>query len=391
MSKRDYYEILGVQKSADVSEIKSAYRKLALQYHPDRNPDNHEAENKFKEATEAYEVLSDEQKRAKYDRYGHEGMRMGQDFGGYSNVNDIFSAFSDIFSSGMFGGGFDDMFGGGSSRRGGGRRNIDERGSDLKIRLPLTLEEIAKGADKTLKIKKWIKCDECDGKGAKGSNSFTRCHTCNGSGEIRQVSRSMFGQFVNISTCPTCNGSGQVISDPCPKCKGDGRVQAEDTIKVSIPAGVEAGNYLPLRGKGNAGKHNGTPGDLIVVIDEIEHKEFQRNNNDVIYQLNISFPDAVLGTEVEVPTLFGTQTVKVEAGTQPGTNIVMRDMGIPNLNAYGKGSQVVVVNVFVPKSLSSKEKQLIKDLAELPGMKPEHSKDGSKSKDFFDKVKDVFF
>ena len=393
MAKRDYYEILGVQKGSEVSEIKTAYRKLALQFHPDRNPDNHEAEDKFKEATEAYEVLSDVQKREKYDRYGHEGMRMGQDFSGYSNVNDIFSAFGDIFSSGMFGGGFDDFFGGGGSSRrgGGGRRTMDERGSDLKIRLPLTLEEIAKGADKTIKIKKWVKCEDCEGKGAKDSNSFSRCHTCNGTGEMRQVSRSMFGQFVNISTCPTCNGSGQVISNPCPKCHGDGRVQAEDTVKVSIPAGVEAGNYLPLRGKGNAGKHNGSAGDLIVIIDEIEHKEFKRNNNDVIYQLHISFPDAALGTEVEVPTLHGSQKIKIEAGTQPGTNIRMREMGIPNLNAYGKGVQIVVVNVFVPKSLSSKEKQLIKELSSHPGIKPDPAKDGSKGKDFFEKVKDVFF
>jgi molecular chaperone DnaJ len=388
MAKRDYYEALGVAKGADISEIKSAYRKLAMQYHPDRNPDNKEAEDKFKEATEAYEVLSDTQKREKYDRYGHDGMRMGQDFSGYSNVNDIFSAFGDIFGGSMFGGGFEDLFGGGSRRS--GRRSPDERGADLKIKLPLTLEEIAQGVEKTIKIKKWAVCDECSGKGAKSSSSFSSCPACGGSGEIRQVSRSMFGQFVNISPCSHCGGSGQVISDPCPKCKGDGRIQAEDTVKCSIPAGVEAGNYLPLRGKGNAGKRGGSAGDLIVVIDEIKHKHFERRENDVVYRLDISFPQAVLGAEIEIPTLYGSQKVKIDPGTQPGANIRLKDMGIPYLNGYGKGVQITVVNIFVPKSLSSKEKQLIKELAEIPAMKPE-SKENAKNKDFFEKVKDAFF
>lgn len=389
MAKRDYYEILGVSKQSDANEIKSAYRKAALKYHPDRNPDDAEAENKFKEATEAYEVLSDAQKREKYDHYGHDGLRMGQDFGGYSNINDIFSHFSDIFSGSFFSGGFDDLFGGGGSRRRGGTRSAD-RGSDLKIRLPLTLEEIATGAEKTIKIKKWIHCDECGGKGAKDSSSFSRCPACNGTGEIRQVSRSMFGQFVNISTCSRCNGSGQIITDPCPKCNGEGRVQAEDTVKVSIPAGVESGNYIPLRGKGNAGKNGGHPGDLIVVIEEQEHKIFKRHNDDVVYELNISFPEAALGTEIEVPTLYGDKKIKIDAGTQPGTHIRMKDMGIPSLNSYRKGMQIVIVNVFIPTSLSSKEKQAIKELMNLPSINPDKKETG-KSKDFFEKVKDVFF
>lgn len=385
MEKKDYYEVLGVSKGADAGEIKSAYRKLALKYHPDRNPDNPGAEEKFKEATEAYEVLSDQQKRDRYDRYGHDGMKMGQDFGGYSNMNDIFSQFGDIF------GGFGDIFGGGSRRSSGRGQRPDERGSDLKIKLPLTLEEIAKGVEKTIKIKKWVKCSDCDGKGAKEASSFERCPTCGGTGEIRQVSRSMFGQFVNISACPKCNGTGQIIKNPCPKCHGDGRVQAEDTVKVNIPAGVEAGNYIPLHEKGNAGKHGGSTGDLIVIIDEIPHDKFKRHDNDVVYQLNISFPEATLGTEIEVPTLYGAEKIKIDAGTQPGTNIRMKDKGIPYLNSYGKGAQIVVVNVYVPKDLNAKEKQLVRELGDMSGFKPDAGKSGSKSKDFFGKVKDVFF
>ncbi len=389
MAKRDYYEILGVQKTAEVSEIKAAYRKLALQYHPDRNPDDKESEEKFKEATEAYEVLGDQTKRDKYDRYGHEGMRMGQDFHGYSNVNDIFSAFGDMFGSSFFGGGFEDIFGGGASRR-SNRRGMEERGSDLRVKVPLTMEEIAKGAEKKIKIKKFVKCDACDGKGAKDSNSFKQCQQCGGSGEIRQVTRSMFGQFINVSPCGACGGSGQTISDPCQTCKGEGRVASEDTVSVKFPAGVEDGNYIPLRGKGNAGKRNGQNGDIIVVIDEAKHDKFTRHGNNVVYQLSISYPDAVLGTEIEVPTLYEKEKIKIEAGTQPGTNIRMKDMGIPNLNSYGKGDQVVVVNIFVPKELNSKEKELIKQLSQQEGVKPTEAHNSHKGKDFMGKIKDAF-
>lgn len=389
MAKRDYYEVLGVQKNADNSAIKSAYRKLALQYHPDRNPDNKEAEEKFKEATEAYEVLSDQTKRDKYDRYGHEGMRMGQDFHGYSNVNDIFSAFGDMFGSSFFGGGFDDFFGGGGSKR-GGRRGMGEPGSDLRLKVPLTLEEIAQGTEKKIKLKKYVKCETCDGRGAKDANALKQCPHCQGTGEIRQVSRSMFGQFINVSPCGHCGGSGQVIFDPCPNCKGEGRVTAEETISVKIPAGVEDGNYIPMRGKGNAGKRNGQSGDIIVVIGEEKHKNFTRHGNDVVYQLNISYPDAVLGTELEVPTLYETEKIKIEAGTQPGSNIRMKEMGIPNLNSYGKGDQVVVVNVFVPKELTSKEKELIKELSQQEGIRPPDAAKTTKSKNFKNKIKDAF-
>ena len=387
MEKRDYYEILDVPKSASVDEIKSAYRKLALKYHPDRNPDNKEAEDMFKEAAEAYEVLSDQDKRSKYDRFGHDGLHRGTDYRGYSDFNDIFSNFSDIFGSSIFG----DIFGSaaGSSRRGGNRRGPSERGSDLKIKLPLTLEEIAHGAEKTIKLKKYITCDACNGKGAIDNSSFSKCPTCDGAGEVRQVSRSMFGQFINISACPQCNGSGQIIKDPCKKCKGEGRVQAEDSIKVSIPAGVETGNYIPLRGRGNTGKRGGESGDLIVVIDELTHKEFERSENDVVYRLKISFPDAALGTDVDVPTLYGTEKIKIESGTQPGTQIRMKDKGIPYLNSYRKGDQIVLVNVHIPTSLNSKEKQVIKELSQCENISPLKAKT-KKDKDFFGKVKDLF-
>lgn len=387
MDKKDYYEILNVPKTASPDEIKSAYRKMALKYHPDRNPDNKEAEEMFKEAAEAYEVLSDPDKRSKYDRFGHDGLHQGTDYRGYSDFNDIFSSFSDIFGSSIFG----DIFGGGSSsRRGGsGRRNPAERGSDLKIKLPLTLEEIAHGIEKTIKLKKYVTCDVCNGKGATDNNSFSKCPQCNGAGEVRQVSRSMFGQFINITPCPQCNGSGQIIKDPCKKCKGEGRVQAEDNIKVSIPAGVEAGNYIPLRGRGNAGRRGGDNGDLIVVIDEVQHKEFERHENDVLYRLKISFPEAALGTDIEVPTLFGAEKIKIDGGTQPGTQIRMKDKGIPYLNSYRKGDQIVLVNVYVPTTLNAKEKQMVKDLAQSENINGTNKKN-KKDKDFFDKVKDWF-
>ena len=303
MSKKDYYEILGVNKNAGNDELKTNYRKMAMQYHPDRNPDNKEAEDMFKEASEAYEVLSDPDKRARYDRYGHEGMKMGSDFHQYSNINDIFSNFGDIFGGSIF----EEFFGGGSRRRGGNRRSSAERGSDLKIRLPLTVEDIATGVEKTLKIKRMGVCDECNGLGAKSTADYKTCPSCQGSGEIRSVSRSVFGQFVNISACNACSGSGQIVSNPCSKCGGECRTNIEDTVKVNVPPGVETGNYIPVRGKGNAGKRGGEAGDLIVVIEEKEHEEFTRNGDDVIYNLTISFPEAALGGEIEIPVWNFTQ------------------------------------------------------------------------------------
>ena len=389
MSKRDYYEVLGVSKSATVDEMKSSYRKLALQYHPDKNPDNPEAENIFKEAAEAYEVLSNPDKRAKYDRFGHDGLRGGQDYHTYSNINDIFSSFGDVFSGGGRGGSvFDEFFNMGGSR-GGRQRYSGEPGADIRIKLPLTLEEIAEGVTKTIKIKHYVECKDCGATGAKSGSGKKTCSSCGGSGEVRQVSRSIFGQFVNVSVCPTCRGNGQLIVDKCTTCHGESRVQAEDKISVSIPAGVEEGNYIPLRSKGHAGKMGGPAGDLIVIIEEKKHHDFKRDGNDILYTLKISFPTAALGDEIEVPSLFGTETVKIEPGTQNGSVIRLRDKGLPILNSYQKGDQIVIVKVYVPKKLSSRERELLEELAGLENMMPE-VKGVKKEKDFFEKIKDLF-
>ncbi len=369
MEKRDYYEVLGVEKNASKEDIKKAYRKLAMQYHPDRNPGDKSAEDKFKEAAEAYEVLSNDEKKAKYDRFGHQGLRGGQDFSGFSNVNDIFSHFSDIFG-GAFGGGsiFDDFFGGGASQKSRSKTG-GTPGSDLKVSLKLTLEEIASGTTKKIKIKKYVKCETCGGSGAKTANAFKTCGTCNGSGEIRQVSRSVFGQFVNISPCSTCGGLGKIISDPCSKCGGDGRIQDEATIKINVPAGVHDNSYMTLRGEGNAGKNGGQPGDIIVIFKEIEHEFFVRDGDNIIYELFLSYPEAVLGTEVEVPTLNGRAKLKIESGTQPGKFLKMREKGIQHLNSHGAGDQLVKINIHIPRNVSAKEKELLKELQKQPNIK----------------------
>ncbi|MFH0736350.1 MAG: molecular chaperone DnaJ [bacterium] len=372
MSKRDYYEILGVDKKSTKDELKKAYRKAAMQFHPDRNPGDKESEEKFKEAAEAYEVLSSDEKRAKYDKFGHNGLRGGQDFHGYNDVNDIFSNFSDIFGSAFGGGGggsiFDDIFnGGGSSRT--RQKTGGSPGTDLKINLKLTLEEIAAGTIKKIKIKRHITCTTCGGTGAKDGSSFNTCSICSGTGEIRQVSRSFFGQFVNIAPCSNCSGTGKVISDPCRKCSGDGRIIDESTIKINVPAGVVDSSYMTLRGEGNAGKNGGRAGDIIVVFREAAHEFFTRNNDDIIYELMISFPEAVMGTEVEIPTLSGRAKLKIDPGTQPGKFLKMREKGIQHLNAHGAGDQLVRVNIFVPSKVDAKEKELLKELQKLPNIK----------------------
>jgi molecular chaperone DnaJ len=368
MTKRDYYEVLGVSRNASKDEIKKAYRKLAMQYHPDRNPGDKDAEEKFKEAAEAYEVLSDDEKRAKYDRFGHDGLRAsGFSSGGFTDINDIFSHFSDIFGSGSI---FDEFFGTSSSRtRTGRRRTTGTPGSDLRVVLNLTLEEIATGTEKKIKLKRYVQCTDCNGTGADKGISKKVCSVCKGTGEIRQVSRSIFGQFVNITPCSSCNGEGEVVDLACKKCQGEGRVQDESTIKIEVPAGVHDGSYMTMRNQGNAGKRGGENGDLVVVFKEIEHRYFIREEDNVIYDLHISIPEAVLGTEVEVPTLNGKAMVTIEPGTPSGKLLKMSSKGIKHLNQPGFGDQIIRITVDIPKKISAKERELIKELAEQPNFK----------------------
>lgn len=365
--KRDYYEVLTVEKTATVEEIKKAYRKLAMQYHPDRNPDDSVAEDKFKEATEAYEVLCDQDKRSRYDRYGHQGVK-NSDYHHYSNVNDIFSQFSDIFGAGGGGSIFDSFFGGGFNQRGG---SAVERGSDLQVKMALSLEEIATGVEKTIKVRHLRTCSTCEGSGAKDSSATETCKTCSGLGQVRQVRSMGFGQFVNVAVCPTCHGDGKMIKDKCSDCKGEGRLQQEDVLKVKIPAGVSEGNYLTLSGQGNAGRRGGPNGDCFVVIEEEEHEIFVRDGDDIVLDLDISFPQAALGAEIEVPTLTGASLLKIQSGTQSGTLLRMRDKGIQHLNRSGKGDQIVRVQVVTPKKLTKEEKALLQDLAEHEHFKTE--------------------
>ena len=382
--KRDYYEVLGVARSAATDEIKKAYRKLAMQYHPDRNPDNKDAEEKFKEAAEAYEVLSDDDKRRRYNQFGHDGLR-GGDVHGFSDMNDIFSRFGDIFG-GAFGGGiFDEMFGGGRTTRRRGQTGTP--GSDLKMQIALSLEEIAEGVEKTIKVRRQHTCDSCGGKGAKSGTGTTTCTHCNGSGVLRQVTRSMLGQFISEVACTNCGGEGQIIREACPACSGAGRVQGEHTLKVRIPAGASEGNYIPLQGQGNAGRRGGQSGDLYVYIQEETHEHFIRQKDDVIFELLISFPDAVLGTEVEVPTLAGKSRLKIPAGTNAGQILRMRDKGIPHLQARGRGDQLIRVNIFVPTKLNSREKDTIRELNALSGVQPGEARP---KKGLFGSVLDAF-
>ena len=388
MAKRDYYEVLGVARTASPEEIKKAYRQLAMKFHPDRNPGDKGAEEKFKEAAEAYEVLGDPEKRQKYNQFGHEGMR-GTNFREYHDINDIFSSFSDIFGGGRGGSIFDEMFSStGRSRQRRHQQGIP--GSDLKVKIRLTLEEIATGVEKKIKVKKLKTCDTCHGSGAKAGTGSSTCPQCNGSGELRQVSRSMFGQFVNITTCPTCSGEGRIVQDPCRTCSGEGRVQGESTIKVTIPAGVTEGNYIPLRGQGNAGQRGGPPGDLIVLIEEQPHQYFTRNGDDIVYELNVGYPVATLGGEVEIPTLTGKARLTVDPGTPGGRILRMRDRGIPHLNSHGRGDQLVRINVWVPSKLNGKEKELLKQLSTMEHITPNEEERHGNNKGFFEKVKDAF-
>lgn len=385
MTKKDYYEILGVTKSASADEIKKAYRKVAMQYHPDRNPGNKDAEEKFKEAAEAYEVLSDADKRAKYDRYGHAAFAPGSGgFSGSSNVNmeDIFSQFGDIFGDDIFG-----SFFGGGRRSGGGGRAHGTRGSNLRIKLKLNYEEMAKGVTKNIKVKKYVSCNTCNGSGAKDKGGIQACSTCGGSGQVRKVTSTFLGQMQTVTTCPTCNGEGSIITNKCSVCKGEGRVYGEETVNINIPAGVQEGMQLSLSGKGNVGERGGMPGDLIVLIEEEAHKELQRDGLNVAYELHISFPDAVFGINAEVPTIDGRAKIKIPPGTQSGKIFRLKGKGFPEVNGYGKGDQLIHVNIWTPQNLTHEEKEMLNQMNNSPNFKPQP---GKTEKSFFDKVKEVF-
>lgn len=382
MTKRDYYEILGVSKTASAEEIKKSYRKVAMQYHPDRNPGDKSAEEKFKEAAEAYEVLSDQDKRAQYDRYGHAGVS-GNGRGGHPNMEDIFSQFGDIFGDDIFG----SFFGGGQRSRSGGQRTRGVRGSNLRIKLKLTYEEIAKGVTKNIKVKKYVPCNVCNGSGAKDKNSIQTCPTCGGSGQVRKVTNTFLGQMQTVTTCPTCNGEGSTVTSKCNNCHGEGRVYAEETVSIEIPAGVQEGMQLNISGKGNAGERGGISGDLIILIEEEQHKELQREGLNVAYELHISFTDAVFGTQIEVPTIDGRAKIKIPAGTQSGKIFRLKGKGFPAINSYEKGDQLVHVNVWTPQHLTSEEKAVLEKLSNSQNFKPNPDKN---QKSFFDKMREMF-
>jgi len=385
MSKRDYYQVLEVDKNASADEIKKAYRKKAIQYHPDKNPGDKTAEEKFKEAAEAYEVLSDADKKARYDRFGHAGMGGaasgggGGAYGGGMNMDDIFDQFGDIFGE-AFG------FGGARSRGGGGGARV-HRGSDIRVKVKLTLEEIAAGVNKKIKINKYVSCDVCKGSGAK-NGQFKTCTTCHGSGRVTRVTDTFLGRMQTTGDCPTCGGQGKIITDKCNKCHGDGIVRSEEVIELNIPAGVAEGMQLNVQGKGNAGPRNGVPGNLLVVIEEQEHEYFVRDGENLYYNLNINIADAALGAEVEVPTINGKAKIKIAAGTQSGKVLKLKGKGLPVLQSYKHGDLLVTVYVWTPQNLSKEDKQLLEKLRNSPSFSPGEGEQGKSG--FFSRMKDMF-
>ena len=372
--KRDYYEVLGVDKNASADEIKKAYRKKAIQYHPDKNPGDKEAEEKFKEAAEAYEVLSDPQKRQRYDQFGFAGMGGAGGFNGGQGMNmeDIFSQFGDLFESwGMGGGGhFSSFFGG---QRGGGGQRV-RRGADLRVRVHVTLEEIATGVDKKIKVKKLVPCQDCHGMGSADGSQGDVCPTCKGTGRIVRTQRGIFGMMQVQDECPTCHGEGRIIKNKCPKCNGEGVVRAEEVIDIHIPAGVTGGMQIPVHGKGNAAPNGGVPGDLLVLIEEEEHKDFVRDGNDLVYNLLLDMPTAILGGQVIIPTLQGEAKITITPGTQPGKVLRMRGKGLPIIDQYarqyGTGDMLINVGVYIPEHLNRDEKKMIEQLKTSENVKP---------------------
>lgn len=373
---RDYYEVLGVNRNAPADEIKKAYRKLALQFHPDKNPGNKEAEEKFKEAAEAYDVLSSSEKRQRYDHYGHAGLNGGGSSG--FSMDDIFSQFSDIFS----GGSFDGFFGrtGGQTRRG-------KKGSNLRIKLKLTLEEVANGVEKKVKVKRHVTCDACGGNGSKNGASLKTCGTCQGAGQVRRVVNTMLGQMVSASTCPTCEGEGKVVVEACQSCQGEGRILKEEIIPINLPAGVAEGMQLSMSSKGNAPLRGGYPGDLLIAIEEEAHPDLIRDGNNILYDLYISFADAALGTQVEVPGIEAKHKIKIDAGTQGGKVIRLKGKGLKEIDGYDKGDQLIYVHIWIPQQLTPQEREIIEKLRQSANFAPNP---GKSEKSFFEKVKDIF-
>ncbi|MBL7913318.1 MAG: molecular chaperone DnaJ [Bacteroidia bacterium] len=379
MAKRDYYEILGINKNASEEEIKKAYRKLAIKFHPDKNPDDKSAEDKFKEAAEAYEILSNPDKRARYNQYGHAGVggaSGGQGHGGM-NMDDIFSQFGDIFG-GAFG------FGGGGGNRGGGRRM--NRGSNLRVKVKLNLKEIANGAEKKIKVNKYVGCKTCSGSGAK-NGQYDTCKQCNGSGVVTRVQQTILGAMQTQTTCPGCSGEGRIVKDKCNTCHGDGIVREEEIITMNIPAGVADGMQLSMQGKGNAAPRGGINGDLLIVIEEEDHPDLKREGNHLIYSLNISFPDAAMGTNVEIPTIDAKAKIKIEPGTQSGRVLRLKGKGLPDINAYGRGDLLVEISVYTPTHLSPDERKALETLKASKNFEPNPNK---KEKGFFERMKDYF-
>jgi molecular chaperone DnaJ len=379
--KRDYYQVLEVAKGASEEEIKKAYRKMAIKYHPDKNQGDKAAEEKFKEAAEAYEVLSNSQKKARYDQYGHAGMggAASGGRGGSMNMDDIFSQFGDIFGEESP---FSSFFGGGG---GGGKRM--RKGSDLRIKLKLNLEEIANGVEKKIKVKRHVTCKSCSGNGAKNGTELKTCTTCNGQGQVRQVRQTMLGQMVTTAPCQTCNGEGKIVSARCETCFGEGRVLEEEVISIKIPAGVQENMQLSMTGKGNVPPRGGVAGDLLIVIEEEAHEHLLRDGINVVYDLHISFIDATLGTSIEIPTIDGKARIQLEPGTQGGKILRLKGKGIKEINGYGKGDQLVHVNVWTPKQVSSEERQLLEKLKASPNFQPKPAKT---DKNIFEKMRDFF-
>jgi molecular chaperone DnaJ len=381
MEKRDFYEVLGVSRGATKEEIKKAYRKQALKYHPDKNPGDKKAEENFKEAAEAYEILSNDEKRARYDRYGHAGVGgAGNGFGGHTmTMEDIFSSFGDIFG---------DAFGGfGSFSTGGRRSRRVNKGSNLRVKVKLNLQEIATGAEKKLKVTKYDTCSACNGSGAADPSSVSACSTCHGTGHVTRITNTLLGQMQTTSVCPSCGGEGKTITKRCTVCYGEGIVQKEEIIKINIPAGVAKGMQMTVAGKGNAARRGGVNGDLLVVFDEEEHPDLIREGKDLIYNLFVSIPDAVLGTHVEVPTVENNVKIKIEPGTQPGKILRLRGKGLPEVNGYGHGDLLVNVNVWIPRNLSREESRMFEKFRESGTFTPKPDKN---DKGFFDRMRGYF-